>query len=56
MSQRFAGPEMMEKRIKLPKDLHDRLKVHCYNSETRQLEYVFIIEAVRERLDRIGAE
>lgn len=56
MTQRFAGPEMMEKRIKIPKDLHDRLKVHCNNSRTRKLEYVFIIESIEEKLDRLGAE
>ena len=51
---RFEGPNMVEKRIKFPIDLRDRLKIHC-NIEGL-VEYVYILKAIEEKLDRDGAE
>ena len=37
---------------RIPKDLHHRLRLHCVETETSQMD--FVVRALRERLDRLG--
>ena len=37
---------------RIPKDLQHRLRLHCVETETSQMD--FVTHALRERLDRLG--
>jgi len=37
---------------RIPKELHQRLKLHCVETDTSQMD--FIVAAIREKLERLG--